>query len=227
MLIVQRCINIAFNKRKSVSSGDNVYEYSRHLLSIGCLYFEMRDAIKEGDGERVLQCWRYLLPIFHNSGRRNYTIEAFQLLYQYQYGLSPRQAENLIWSHFVNTQGVRGKNIPLDLHLEHLNRICKTAIGHLGPNKTDDAIVRCGKVLGPMCKVLQQFDDENDVRNESGYHKKPSFQKDLNTVLRELQEYQVFSVTPGRTHNTFKKPTNILHAKSAQSTLTWIMEHLP
>lgn len=142
----------------------------------------MRYAIREGDGERILQCWRYLLPVFHNSGRKNYTIEAFQLLYQYQYGLPPRQAEQLIWSRFVNTKGIAGKNIPLDLHLEHLNRVCKTAIGHLGPNKTDDAIVRCGKIIGPMHQLLQNFDDENAVSVESGAHKKTAYTKDLNIV---------------------------------------------
>lgn len=33
-------------------------------------------------------------------------------------------AEQLLLSLFVNTRGLNGKNIPLDLHLEHLNRIC-------------------------------------------------------------------------------------------------------
>ena len=93
MHITQRIINISFNGKSNISTGDGVYDYSRNLLSIGCLYLEMRDAIKEGDGERVLQCWRYLLPVFLNSGCKNYTIEAFQFLYQYQYGLPPRQAQ--------------------------------------------------------------------------------------------------------------------------------------
>ena len=118
----------------------------------------------------------------------------------------------------MNTHDVRGKNIPLDLHLEHLNHICKTAIGHLGPNKKDDAIVRCSEAMGPMCKVLQQFDDQNNLHIDSGAHDKPSYQKDLNIVLHELLQYKVFQIIPGRVHSTFKKPTNILHAKPANST---------
>lgn len=82
------------------------------------------------------------LPLFQNSGRTNYTIEAFKLLYQYDYGLAPKHAEQLIWSHFVNTEGVQGKNIPLDLHQEHLNRICKTCIEGLAASKREEAIVR-------------------------------------------------------------------------------------
>ena len=53
MHITQRIINISFNGKSNISTGDGVYDYSRNLLSISCLYLEMRDAIKEGDGERV------------------------------------------------------------------------------------------------------------------------------------------------------------------------------
>ena len=67
MHIVHTFIN---NKTPSFSE-DNVHNYSTSVLSIGCLYFEMRDAIREGDGDRALQCWKYLLPLFHNSCRQD------------------------------------------------------------------------------------------------------------------------------------------------------------
>ena len=73
----KKCITVQFNDEQNLHSGDGIHDYCRHLLTVGCLYAEMRDAIREGDGERVLQCWRYLLPLFHNAGRKNYTIEAF------------------------------------------------------------------------------------------------------------------------------------------------------
>ena len=94
----------SFNKRSTMSSENGVYDYSRHLLTIGCLYLEYKDAIKEGDGMHVLQCWKYLLPIFQNSGRKNYTIEAFKLLYQYYYGLPPRHVQQLLLSRFINKE---------------------------------------------------------------------------------------------------------------------------
>ena len=92
---------------------------------------EFKDAIREGDGKRVLRCWRYMLPLFRFTQHKNYCIEAFNLLCQYSFRLPPRQAEELIWSWFINTHGVPGRNIPLDLHLEHLNRLCKTSIAHI------------------------------------------------------------------------------------------------
>ena len=112
---------------------------------------------------RVLQCWKYLLPIFQNSGRKNYMIEAFKLLYQYYYGLLSRHAQQLLWSRFINTQGIHGKNIPMDLHQKHLNRVCKTSIEALGPNKRGGGIVRCSKALGTMQLMLENFDRDNTV----------------------------------------------------------------
>ena len=52
---------------------DKMYDYTAKLVSLGILYMEFCDAIKEGDGERILQCWKFLLPIFKNAGRKSYS----------------------------------------------------------------------------------------------------------------------------------------------------------
>lgn len=170
MQVVNKFINISFNKASSTSR-DSMHDYGINLLSIGFLYLEMHDAIKEGDGDRVLQCWKYLLPIFHNSGRKHYTIEAFNLLLHFHYKLPPRLAAELKWSRFVNTQGRPGKNIPVDLHQEHLNRLVKTSIQSLGANKTETAvIIRTSRALGPLSTLLQQYDYYCSLLEESRVH---------------------------------------------------------
>ena len=45
-------------------SDDNVRKYAIQLTSLGLFYMEYSDAIKEGDGNRILRCWRYLVVIF-------------------------------------------------------------------------------------------------------------------------------------------------------------------
>ena len=95
--------------------------------SLGCYYLEFTDAIKEGDGDRVLQYWKYL-PLFKNSGRKNYSIEVLNMPCQYNYKLTPRQSAELVWSRFVNVHGLPGRNIPADLYQEHLIRVCKDTI---------------------------------------------------------------------------------------------------
>ena len=58
-------------------------------MSLGILYLNYEDTIREGDREQIVLCVKYLLPIFRASNRRNYTGEMFQLLYSYYFLLSP------------------------------------------------------------------------------------------------------------------------------------------
>ena len=132
---------------------------------------EFRDAIREGDGLRILRCWRFFLPIFKATNRTNYSIEAFTLLSQYHFLFSERLKHQLIWSRTVNTQGKPGKNIPCDLHMEHINRECKTAMGILGPNVTrENSIKRIGRSIGSISNITTIIDDELGVRKETGTH---------------------------------------------------------
>ena len=86
---------------------------------------EFMDATREGDGERIIRCWRYLLLLFKLDKRTNYSVEAFNLLAQYEFFFTPRMKAQLMWSRTVNMHGRAGKNISCDLHL---NREIKTGM---------------------------------------------------------------------------------------------------
>lgn len=60
-------------------SPDKVLEYDCAVLSDGLLLLEFRDAIHEGDSERVIRCWRLMLLYFFHSGHRKYALEALTL----------------------------------------------------------------------------------------------------------------------------------------------------
>ena len=155
-LIYDKFICLSLSSSTQVpGDGDAVSSYAIELLRIGCLYMEFADAIREGDGERVLRCWQYFLPIFKASNSTNYSCEAVHFLYQHQYALSPRLSNQLIWGRFVNVRGLPGRNIPLDLHMEHLNRIAKDAMRNLGSNKTQvSSITRVGRCMGTIVASL-------------------------------------------------------------------------
>ena len=222
--LVNSYVNMQFNT-ESPESKDMVYAYCNNLLSLGCFYLEFDDAIKEGDGERVLRCWRYMLPMFVSSGRKNYAIECFHLLMQHDYILSERQAAEMLWSRFINTHGQQGKNIPNDLHCEHLNRVCKDAIRSLHTNKTEKAVRRVSRSLGVMVPILSQFDNENGVAKESGLHKTTSYENDMTIVIKDLQTYDVFSSTYRRKHASFPKPRHPLFKHSKSDLKDWILQH--
>lgn len=86
---------------------------------------ELIDAVREGDGKRIIRVWRYMFVIFKATKCKNYAIEGFTLLMQKMYLFSPRMAAQLEWNRTVNVHGRGGKNISADLYMEHLNRECK------------------------------------------------------------------------------------------------------
>ena len=133
------------------------YEYTREVLSLGLLFLNFKDAVREGDGDRVLLMWKYFMLIFKASGRKNYAAEAFSLLSQYHITLPPNLAEQLKWSRFVNMHDLKGHNISCDLHMEHMNRQIQTVVGGLGANKTPKAIIRVGKAIGVLSSVTDRL----------------------------------------------------------------------
>ena len=208
-------------------TGDHIYQYAQQLVSLRCIYLEYDDSIKEGDGERVLRCWKYLLPIFLNSGRKNYSYEALLLLCQHEYLLSPQQAQRLKYSRFVNTKGQQGKNIPADLHNEHLNRACKNAIGGLGSNTSVQRIELVSKSIGTIAPVIDNYDNENTVTPSSGRHAKASSYKDVNLLVNQLQESNIFTTQKTRKHLSFPRTKSLLHKKSKEEVTEWIMTRMP
>ena len=225
--IVTQYINFSFPSTGSSSRADHVLEYAKETLSLGLLLLEFKDAIREGDGSRVLRCWKYFLPLFKATGHKNYSFEALYLLSQYYYTLPPQLAEKMLWGRFINTHGRIGKNISCDLHMEHLNRMCKIAVNHLGANKTPSSIIRIGKALGPLADILKQYDSTVGI-HESGSHTRRSDCKDVHMIVEQLIKCHVFAQRFGRYHKCFKKfgSNKILSSIDREKLDVWMKEKL-
>ena len=156
MSVVNTFVSIVLpNCTKGDESVDKVHLYATEVLTLGLLWHGYHDAIKEGDGDRVYLYWKFLLLAFKQGHRFNYSSEAINLLIQAQCLLSPREAAQLKWCRFVNTQGRVGCNIASDLQMEHLNRQVKTV---LGANVNSSAIKRAGKSISVVSNVSQTFE---------------------------------------------------------------------
>ena len=60
-------LNLTFKEQadpKPPSEEDYVHSCACAVLSMGLLLMEFNDAMREGDGSRILQCWKYFLPLF-------------------------------------------------------------------------------------------------------------------------------------------------------------------
>ena len=183
--IVDKHVNI---KAVNVTSNDNIKAYASEAVSLGLFHEEFHDSIREGDGERVLRCWKFLLLLFKATQHKNYSLEALRLLLQFEFLLPQRQAQQLLHSRFVNTRGLLGHNVSCDLHMEHLNRLCKAAVGGLGANKVETAIVRVGKCIQTVSEVLDRFDRVLGCKKDSSTHAHQSETKDLQRILKTLTD---------------------------------------
>ena len=202
-------------------------EYAKEVFSLGMLYMEFHDAIKEGDGLRVLRCWKYLLLIFKASQRKNYSIEAFNFLCQYFFYLSPQLSQQLLYSRFINVQGRVSCNIPRNLHIEHLNRTVKETLQHLGANKTEHTIVRSSKCSQLLTSLLSNFDTTTGLTEVSGAHARASERNDVERMVSVLCSNSVFCEVGRRSHGPFEnfKSNNRIMTLDIAKLKEWMNEH--
>ena len=100
---------------------DKVFLYALQVLNLGLLWHGFNDSIREGDGDRIMTYYKFILNVFKAGRCFNYSKEVVILLTQYYCLFSERQAAQLKWSRCINTKGYRGCNVPCNLHLGHLN----------------------------------------------------------------------------------------------------------
>lgn len=172
---------IFFDPVKKISRDDKVHLYATQVMTLLIFWHAFNDAVKEGDGDRIINYWRFLLVIFWVKGHINYCKEAIVMLSQYHCLLSDRMADQLKWLRFVNTTGRVGKNISCDLHLEHLHRRLKDLMTGLRSNvssncKSEDsiypsnAINRTVQSIGVLHHICNNFEDPNDIKGDAFVH---------------------------------------------------------
>ena len=127
---------------------------------------------------------------------------------------------------YTGLYGVVGRNIPCNLHMEHLNRICKGAVYGLQANKTPGAIKRVGKSLGTLNDVLEQYDKDNDMKTPSGIHHRPCEIRDRDMILRELVQASVLSRHTDRSHTWYPRVKVLLHSTEEEILINWMIQHM-
>ena len=75
--IVDKYVSIPnMTDKKAPDSTDTVYLHATEVITLGLLWHGFHDAIKEGDKERILRYWKFLLVAFKATEHRNYAKEA-------------------------------------------------------------------------------------------------------------------------------------------------------
>ena len=104
-----------------------------------------------------MNSYRLALLYFRLTGHNKYAFTVLKLLHQIR--LLPKSAfKHSIWGRFINTSGVKGRNISQDLHLEHLNLFLKELLKNLRSNFDEDNAGRIACSLRNIKLIIENFE---------------------------------------------------------------------
>lgn len=218
--VVADATGAATNKKKEE---DRKFNYTRVLCHYGSLVTEFRDAWAEGDGERVVRCWRMFMLHFKEAGHTKYALEALRLQFQRQV-LSPSLSHQITWHRFVNTRGGLGNNIPCDLYNEHVNKMVKSIIQNMGSNLTETSLQRAVRCISPLHTICKNFDAATNIPVVTSDHKTKSEAMDIGKVVSVVLQHDLLKKQKDpRKHQFFPKISlNPLQQLERKNVKTWI-----
>ena len=226
-MVVEGCTLVEGSFTNEVTTAaeneDGIYNYARVLCHYGSLVMEFRDAWQEGDGERVLRCWKLFMPHFKVVGCTKYSLEALKLLIHTGITCSPNLAHQITWHRFVNTRGGAGNNIPCDLFNEHINKQIKHIIQNMGSNLTESALQRAARSVTSLHQICKRFDSESGVPITTTRHGSRSDIEDVRKVVKIVLKSKLLAELGQREHRSFREmKLNPLHKWDVKKTERWI-----
>ncbi len=218
--------NVIENK-ESPASTDHLYNYHNARLQCGLLVHNMMDAIKEGDGDRLVRCYKMILLFQYKFHHTKYAFALLLFFAKINALLSEKEAYLLIHNRFVNKKGKKGGNIALDLHMEHLNLDVKKLLRAMGGNITEAAAQRSARSMTVMNNVMDSIYEECDKSHRAGYHGSKTSTETVHSITDDLMQRNVFNYTPGREgYKSFKNFKSNIIDIDYRDFFTWAKEHL-
>ena len=165
--------------------------------TLGPIYSEYSYAIREGDGDQVLRCWKkYFLVLFKESGKKNYACEAIAFLACYQLVLSPP-------SHGTSTPLVMVHQCPWKKR-----------------ERTFLVIFKWGIWIVSSKMESNQTRRRSNIGTSSSYYKPASSDKDLQQLVTELVVNTPFTEMKRRKLKRFKL-TSLMNSLKEDVMKTW------
>ena len=121
---------------------------------------DFEDAIREGDGQSLRSLHKLALLICSCYGHTKHAYVTLLLLVHVHAILNQSEAFSLMSNRFCNTSGRIGRNIPLDLRLEHLNNLLKACLKALGANVNEESAQRIAAALNGIEMNLNSVDKD-------------------------------------------------------------------
>ena len=187
----------------SPDNEDFLKNYSFCILKY--ILLDYKDAVKEGNGERLATLHKVLLPYFKSlSGSNAYAIAMLISVVQNEICLSNAEGFHCKWASTANWKGGSGKkNIEIDLLQENRNKDIKQSIKMMGASKTVSAIERSSRSSGGERQIVENYDQQlSRVAPSSSHSHRPSTTDEVK-IMTDFRELKPFNHDPNRKHGFF------------------------
>ena len=210
------------------SKEDYIMNYHKAKMRYGLLLADINDAIREGDGKRLVNLYHIALLIYKCYGRSKYSYTCLLFLTKLNAILPAEKAEGLIWNRFCNNHGKKGKNISLDLRMDQLNNLLKACLKVLGSNFNEVSAQRVARTIGRIEEILASIDKDCMNPQEIKGRSKTDPTEAVTQIVTELTAQDAFIYTPGREgYPSFPKfNANLLGGLDYRDLYRWIKDKL-
>lgn len=180
------------------TGNDFIYNYHDARLQLGLLFMDIADAIREGDGYRLINCYKFVLLFAYKYRHTKYAYVLLLFFAQNCALFSEEESFHLIANRFVNAKGKLGGNIPLDLHMEHLNLLLKRLAKGMGGNITTASLQRAARSVVALNNVMEGVYEDCHKNRRSGHHGSKNPEEAVTITVNDLLQGRVFHKVPGR-----------------------------
>lgn len=167
-----------------------------------------------------------MMLYFKQAGLFKYALEGFHMQAQQYATLSAQEAHRLRYNRGFNLKGGLGKNIPLDLMVEHVNNDIKDLLSHQGANVSFESARKASSSIKGVGEILVNLDDILTIQPESGDQSPINKNEDIAAVVNVLLRHKTFRYTPGRAHRAYggqvSDPMCLLREDNV---IDWISRH--
>lgn len=198
-------INLIPPQRTEVSTDtyDGIFNVASAFLKVGLLFRDTDDAYKMGDGNRLQRNAKYELLHFDQGHHIKYRLWMWRMLAYAKSLLSEKEAYEYIWNMSFNFGQGLGHLIPNDNLVEINVHLMKEQCRRMGANVTYEGARKWVKCLKFLHDLSDEFDEQSGVKKRSTKHTQADREAEINTIVKELSEVNVFEFQPGREHRSF------------------------
>ena len=109
----------------------------------------------------------------------------------------------ITWDRLINTHGGLGCNLTCNLNNEHVNKVLKGMILHMGANFSQSALTNIARSVTYMSSVTNTLDQQCGITPESVAHTTKDDASDVR-VVDMVKSEKLWNIHKGRTHRSFK-----------------------